>query len=134
MTRKGEPVGDACVVGWDKVPLERIDLEVLRQFGNFQRELMGALGPTPLEIVPNQELELLAQVEGFPIRVRRTKGGIVRSEILVRGVERLSLDAKQFEVPFGFVRRRGLGKLVPRLLPAKLAPRAGEPAGEPGPR
>ncbi len=108
-------IGDACVVGWKQVAVNRQDLAVFRKLANFLRDLMGAMGPTPLEIVPNQSFEVLAQLGGFPLRIRWFEGDEVISETRFLEMERLSLSAELFELPANYVRRgprESLGRLL----------------------
>jgi hypothetical protein len=101
--REAVKVGEACVVAWSEVGIGPEDLEVLRQLANFQRELMGARELTPLEIVPNQPLDLLVQFDGFPLYLRKWRDGEPRSVIRVTDARPIGPDsASLFEVPGGY--------------------------------
>ncbi|HEM45961.1 MAG TPA: hypothetical protein ENO23_02845, partial [Alphaproteobacteria bacterium] len=66
LVRASKPIAELCVSEWSAVGLEPVDLEIFRELANFQRELMGARDLTPLELVPDQPLDLLVQFDGFP--------------------------------------------------------------------
>ncbi len=70
ISRSEERIGDACVVAWDRAPVTRDELAVFRKLAHFLRDLMGAVGPTPLELVPNQSFSRSADRVGG----RRTLG------------------------------------------------------------
>jgi len=99
LVRAKELVGEICVVDWSKIGVTRQDLEVFRKLANFQRELMGARDLTPLEIVPNQRLDLLVQFGGFPLYLKRRNGGRDQSLIRVIDIVPLGNAEAKFLVP-----------------------------------
>lgn len=103
--RSGVKVAEMCVVSWDEIGIYADDLEVFRQLANFQRELMGARELTPLEVVPNQPLDVLVQFDGFPLYVKKLREGQYRSEIRVTTAKRIETDDSLFEVPKGYKAR-----------------------------
>ena len=82
-------------------------LDTLSKSGRPPDELTGVVGFTPFEIVPLQSLELLDQLEGFPIRVRWSENGRITSEIRVTSIEPLEAVDALFEPPAEFRRRPG---------------------------
>jgi hypothetical protein len=92
-------LGEICLADWGDVGIGPKDLEVFRQLAYFQRELMGVQALTPLEIVPNQPLDLLVQFDGFPMHFRNLRHGALRSEIRVTDARTLELGAGLFEAP-----------------------------------
>jgi hypothetical protein len=125
LTRGDEHVGEACVVSWARLGLQRKDVEVFRQLANFQRELMGAHGLTPLEIVPNQPLDLLVQLDGFPLRYERKKRGYPSSIIRVASAERMKPDDALFEVPEGYVLRDAFASFLKLPIPSSAVGQGG---------
>ncbi len=115
LRRAGVRVGEGCVVSWAEIGVSRADLEVFRQLANFQRELMGANGLTPLEIVPNQPLDILVQFDGFPMYLKLLQGGLEKSSIRVTAVEPITSTAGLFEPPRGYARRGVLSLLAERF-------------------
>jgi hypothetical protein len=95
-------VGEMCVVSWDEIGIYQEDLDVFRQLANFQRELMGARDLTPLEVVPNQPLDVLVQFDGFPLYLKKLREGEYVSEIRVVSASRVANDESLFEVPAGY--------------------------------
>jgi len=102
VSRSDDQTGVACVVPYRAIGLTRRHLEVFRQLANFQRELMGARGLTPLEMVPNQPLDLLTQFDGFPLYLTRYASGGELSRIRVTGTETVAVEADFFELPAGY--------------------------------
>jgi uncharacterized protein YdhG (YjbR/CyaY superfamily) len=96
-------IGETCVVPWKQVGVTQPDLEVFRTLANFQRELMGARDLTPLEIVPNQRLDLIVQFGGFPLYLKRTNGGKDESLIKVLEIKPLKRADAMFMVPKDYV-------------------------------
>ncbi len=107
MKRAGVLVGEICVAPWESLGITRSDIEVFRELANFKREMIDAMGPTPLELVPDQPLDLLVQFDGFPLYFRRAPANPSSSAILVKRVETLASDDSLFEVPENFARRLG---------------------------
>jgi hypothetical protein len=105
-------IGEVCVVPWSKIGIGIDDLEIFRQFANFQRELMGAKDLTPLEIVPNQELDVLVQFDGFPLYLRRGEKREQQSVIRVTGAKAVQMKDRLFEVPAGYRERSVLSLLA----------------------
>ncbi len=107
MKRGDSLVGRACVVPWRRLGLAHTDLEVFRELGLFQREVLQARALTPMELVPDQPLDLLVQFEGLPLSFHRTTNGSPRSAIRVAGIERLVADDALFEAPADYAMRGG---------------------------
>ena len=107
LTRGDVSIGHACVAPWDKIGLTRADMEIFRHLGNFQREAMGARGLTPLELVPNQPLDLLVQFNGFPLYYRRVIDNQQHSAIQVTAVDTIPKNDALFEPPKGYTLHKG---------------------------
>ncbi len=107
LERDEQTVGRACVTPWQDVGMDRIDMDVLRQLGNFQRELMGARGLTPMELVPNQPLDLLVQFGGFPLYFERITRRGTSSSIRVVEVAHEEAARSVFEPPASYELRAG---------------------------
>lgn len=121
MTRAEAPVGDACVADWDHMGITESDVQVFRALANFQRDVLGARGVTPLEFVPDQAFDLIVQFDGFPLSFRRLVDERERSAIRVRSVEHLAPDEGLFSVPSGYARRSGYGAFAAHLAPSDPA-------------
>ncbi len=100
--REEVEVGEACVAEWASVTPDPPDLSVLRRLANFHREVMVAHGLTPLETVPLQPLELLAQFDGLPLHLRSLKDGVEKSRVRVLDVESVSAGEELFAAPAGY--------------------------------
>ncbi len=125
-------IGEACVTPWRQVGVTQHDLEVFRTLANFQRELMGARDLTPLEIVPNQRLDLIVQFGGFPLYLKKWNNGVEESMIKVLEIKELKRAHAMFEVPKDYVPVSPLTLLVGDPgPPAEPAPNAG--AAKPDP-
>lgn len=130
LMREKAVIGVVCTVPWKEIGLKRDDVEIFRQLANFQRELMGAQDLTPLEIVPNQDLDLLVQFDGFPMYLRLGEIGAQRSVIQVTALERFSSPTSLalFEPPSDYSPRSPLSLLLaeeadaPAPAPARRAP------------
>jgi len=113
--RGGVLVGNLCIAPWEKLGITEADAEVFRELGNFKREMMDVRGLTPLELVPNQPLDLLVQFDGFPLSFRRIVAGGPYSAVAVKSVTTSPADDSLFEVPTDYAQswgRRGfLGHL-----------------------
>jgi len=105
--RADTQVAAGCVVTWRSMGITPRDLDIFRQLANFQREVMGAAGLTPLEVVPDQPLDILVQLDGFPMELARRKGGKLVSAIRVTRVQKMRVPASTFEVPQGYAVRPG---------------------------
>jgi hypothetical protein len=122
-------LGEICLADWGDVGIGPKDLEVFRQLANFQRELMGVQALTPLEIVPNQPLDLLVQFDGFPMHFRNLRHSVLHSEIRVTDARRLEQTAGLFEAPADYGVRSafswitqlmgGIGSDAPAAVPEK---------------
>lgn len=121
-------VAAGCVVPWSSMGIEPRDVDVFRQLANFQREVMGAEGLTPLEVVPDQPLDILVQLDGFPLELSRRQGGKLVSAIRVVKAEKAHVPASTFEVPQGFAVRPGF-----EFLAADPAPEASPVPAKPSP-
>lgn len=108
-------IAQACITPWKKIGMTQADIEIFRHLGNFQREAMGARGPTPLELVPNQPLDLLVQFDGFPLVYQRIVDGRPKSAIRVKSVRMLTANDSLFEVPDEYVLRPGHGAFLSHL-------------------
>ncbi|MCA9501725.1 MAG: hypothetical protein H6748_14705 [Spirochaetaceae bacterium] len=131
-------LGEACIASWEQIGLEPSDFEVFRVLANFQRDAMGTPGNTPLELVPDQPLDLISQFDGLPLRFERRVDGRPRSAILLRRVTREAYDADRFEPPPAYVRRTGPSALMAlaamaRPEPPGASPSAAESPAPPGP-
>ena len=128
MWRGDIQVSAACVVPWRSVGIGPRDLDVFRQLANFQREIMGAGGLTPLEVVPDQPLDLLVQFDGFPMEFSREVRGQLVSAIRVTRLAKSKARRGEFEVPKTYALRPGFeflageGAETPSA-PASPAPR-----------
>ncbi len=124
-------VASGCVVTWKSMGIGPRDLDVFRQLANFQREIMGAGGLTPLEVVPDQPLDILVQLDGFPLELSRRKGGKLVSAIRVLRAAKMQVSDATFEVPREYAIRPGFEFLMGDLAelpeeqpgPAKPAPK-----------
>lgn len=126
-------VAAACVVPWRSVGIGPRDLDVFRQLANFQREIMGAGGLTPLEVVPDQPLDILVQFDGFPMEFsRRVKGKLV-SAIRVTKMAKSKARAGTFEVPANYAVRPGFEFLAADPTGAPTAPASPAPASPANP-
>ena len=128
MWRGDIQVSAACVVPWRSVGIGPRDLDVFRQLANFQREIMGAGGLTPLEVVPDQPLDLLVQFDGFPMEFSRHVRGQLVSAIRVTRMAKSKARRGEFDVPKNYALRPGFEFLAGEgaeapTAPAKPAPR-----------
>lgn len=98
-------LAELCVTDWSAVGIGPADLEVFRQLANFQRELMGAGDLTPLELVPNQPLDLLVQFDGFPLYLRGIDGSPLRGEVRVTSLQRIAATPDLFGIPSDYTAR-----------------------------
>lgn len=122
-------VADGCVVPWKSMGIGPRDLDVFRQLANFQREVMGAGGLTPLEVVPDQPLDILVQLDGFPLELSRRRGGRLVSAIRVTKAKKMNVPASTFEVPDGYAVRPGFEFLAGDLAtPPQSKPQPAKPA------
>jgi len=78
---------------------------------------MGARGLTPMEIVPNQPLDLLVQLDGFPLTYEREADGRLGSAIKVSSAEKLDAEDDLFEVPEGYVLRDAFAAFIRLPIP-----------------
>jgi hypothetical protein len=124
-------VAAGCVVPWESMGIGPRDLDVFRQLANFQREIMGAGGLTPLEVVPDQPLDILVQLDGFPLELSRSRGGKLVSAILVTQAAKMRVPADTFDIPRDYAVRPGFEFLIGDMgelpeaspAPARPAPR-----------
>jgi hypothetical protein len=122
LVRGGEKVGEACTLAWSKLRIDPRDLDVFRQLANFQRELMGARGLTPFEVVPDQPLDLLVQFDGLPLRFRKLSGERETSSIRVLRLDVVEASDALFAVPEGYAMRGARPALAGPNVPARQAP------------
>lgn len=122
LSRSDRLLGEACVASWESVGMTRADIELFRMLGNFQRDAMGTRGLTPMELVPNQPLELISQFDGLPLSFRRLVDGRERSAIRVSSIQRVPSDDALFEAPQGYALRRGVGAFLEHV--AATVPKA----------
>ena len=115
MSRGKRSVGDACVASWTSVGLDQSDIEVFRTLANFQRDVLGARGVTPLEFVPDQAFDLIVQFDGFPLSFRRIVDEEERSAIRIRSIEHLAADDSLFSAPSGYALRAGFSAFFAHL-------------------
>jgi hypothetical protein len=80
---------------------------------------MGASELTPLEIVPNQPLDVLVQFDGFPLYLKTQSGGKQRSEIRVVKAEHLVPNESLFEVPVGYEKRSAFEVIMGAVAPLR---------------
>lgn len=123
-------VGEACVADWSRLGLDATDVAFLRDLAQFQRDALRARGVLPIEFIPDQAYDLIAQFDGLPLDFRRHVDGQVRSTIVVRELGSLSSASALFHVPSHFTRRENpLGALAATLLGRSASPaKAGTPA------
>jgi len=121
-------VASACVVPWRDIGIGPRDLDVFRQLANFQREVMGAGGLTPLEVVPDQPLDLLVQLDGFPLEFSRSKKGKLVSAIRVTRMAKTKSHPDTFEVPASYALRAGFEFLAGDVGATPSAPASADPA------
>ena len=122
-------VAAACIVPWRSVGIGPRDLDVFRQLANFQREIMGAGGLTPLEVVPDQPLDLLVQFDGFPMEFSRKVKGKLVSAIRVTKMAKSKARKGTFEVPANYALRPGFEFLAGSSGEAATAPASPAPGG-----
>lgn len=114
-------VGEICTVPWAEVGIHEEDLVVFRQLANFQRELMGARELTPLEFVPNQPLDIMVQLDGFPLYLKKMVKGEVTSEIKVLSAKRSVPDQGLYEVPDDYRIRTAYELFLENMRPSPAA-------------
>jgi hypothetical protein len=105
LVRGSVRLAELCVTEWSAVGIGPADLEVFRQLANFQRELMGSRDLTPLELVPNQPLDLLVQFDGFPLYLRGIDGSPLRGEVRVTSLRRIAATSDLFGIPSDYTAR-----------------------------
>lgn len=110
--RANEQVAEGCVVPWKSMGIGPRDVDVFRQLANFQREIMGAGGLTPLEVVPDQPLDILVQLDGFPLELSRRSGGRLVSAVRVKSAVKANVPVGVFDVPRDYAVREGYEFLV----------------------
>ena len=127
LSRDGRPIGDACVAPWQRLGMTPSDVEIFRSLANLQRDVLGARALTPMELVPDQPLDLIVQFGGLPLSFERSAGGRARSAIRVTSVERIEAEGSLFEAPADYARREGVRALLGQLRPPR-SPSAASPA------
>ncbi len=131
LSRDDRPFGTACVAPWERLGMKPSDVEIFRSLANFQRDALGARALTPMELVPDQPLDLIVQFGGLPLSFERSVGGRERSAIRVTSVERVAAAASLFEAPAGYARRDGVRALLSHLGSSRSAPAASPAAPAP---
>ena len=117
LMRDQRKAGEVCVAEWKEVGVEQRELAVFRRLANLQRDMIGAESLTPLELVPNQPLDILVQFDGFPLRFVNVQNGEATAEVLVRAVERVDVPAALFAIPESYA-QRGVRSLLGPGTPA----------------
>lgn len=119
MKRSDFVVGEACVASWEGVGMTPADLEVFRALAHFQRDAMGSRALSPMELVPDQPLDLIAQFGGLPLSYVRRVDGRDHSSIRVVSVEHIRAADSYFEVPVGYALEAGHGAFAQHLAPGR---------------
>lgn len=126
LTRADKQIGRACIAPWNRLGITQSDMEVFRELANFQRDALGNQKLTPLEIVPNQPLDLIVQFGGLPMSFERSVNGAPRSEIRVRSVKFIASSDALFRAPSDYTERTGMASflafLKPQSAPSPSAP------------
>jgi hypothetical protein len=131
LSREERPFGEACVASWEQLGMTPSDVEIFRSLANFERDAMGARALTPMELVPDQPLDLIVQFGGLPLSFERKVAGRQRSAIRVTSVNRIEAPASLFEPPAGYARRDGYRAFLAQLQPPPSAPAASPAAPAP---
>lgn len=118
-------IGEACVAPWERIGMTPADMDVFRSLANYQRDALGARQITPLEIVPNQPLDLIVQFGGIPLSFERKIGPQRRSAVRVTSVDWISEEGSLFEPPANYTLLTGYAEMISHLAPSD------EPLGEP---
>ncbi|MFK7895753.1 MAG: hypothetical protein AB8G23_07965 [Myxococcota bacterium] len=123
MSRGSVVVGEACVADWDRIGMQPEDMEVFRSLANFQRDALGVREVTPLEIVPNQPLDLIVQFGGIPLSFERRIGEQRRSAVKVTSVDWVTDEGGMlFEVPESYTATNGFTAIMQHLAGGDAAP------------
>lgn len=104
-----EMVGEIWTVDWKVVEAGRLDFRVFKQLADFQRELLSTLGESAGTAFGGEPFEVFDKLDGYPVRVRRLRDGIMQAETRFAPPRRIPADAARFEAPEGYVRRSGAG-------------------------
>ena len=107
LSRSDSPFGEACVAAWEQIGMTASDVEIFRSLANFQRDALGVQALTPMELVPDQPLDLIVQLGGLPLSFERSVDGRERSAIRVTSVERVEAPGSLFEAPADYALREG---------------------------
>ena len=115
-------IGKACVAPWERVGMTRDDMEVFRSLANYQRDALGAQGVTPLELVPDQPLDIIVQLGGIPLSFERTIGEQSRSAVRVTSVDWISEEGTLFDPPANYTLATGYAAMLSHLTPTSDSP------------
>ena len=101
-------IAEACVATWTDVGIEKADLEPLRRFAAFQREMAQAAGLSDLTAGRVDPFEVMDRADGLPVGVVTLRDGKREAEMRIVSVKRGSLDPGLFDVPAGYTARNVL--------------------------
>ncbi len=117
-------IGEACVAPWDRIGMTPGDMEIFRSLANYQRDALGTRQISPLEIVPNQPLDLIVQFGGIPLSFERKIGAQRRSAVRVTSVDWIAEEGSLFEAPANYTLATGYADMLSHLMPSS------EPSGK----
>jgi len=100
--RGAELIGEIWLTDWENVGVSSEQFEVFRKFAAFQQTLMDTVGVSVGGRYGAEGYDAFDQLDGFPLRVKRLKGGAVVSETRFKDIVEFASPDGFFDVPRGF--------------------------------
>ncbi len=109
-------VQELWVTDWDRVEGGEQVRQLFGELAGFFKQMMDAFASAAGDLggmvggLGDSVLEVMDEIDGFPVLTRELDGGELESESILRSASRRTLDPAEFEPPAGYKRRSMTGR------------------------
>jgi len=103
--RGGEKTQELWVTDWRHIKGRAETEATFKEMAAFWEEMMDSFGGGFMGGDDGPEIDVFAEIGGFPVVTRDFKGGELESESVLQSVTQRDLDPADFEPPAGYKRR-----------------------------
>jgi len=100
--RGTEKTQEVCAAPISQIAVAQEAMDAFQAMSRFSKQFAESVQQSPLAAPLDNPLQLLDEINGFPVLVREFDGGLASSEVFLKSATRQSLSNELFSVPDGY--------------------------------